>query len=293
MALNKEQRQAKYAEAERLVRTGAVQSRSELQEKLRAKFGEGIRPAKYSTIYREAKVSRVAQVEKTRPRRVEPGVEEIRPVQRKRYKSRRQGKYDFLRERHFTHQEAAELSRLHRRDYYELRKTKLSKGMLVERMEMWADFDKEAKYNGWSQRTRNKKWAELVDDWYVANNFLPEVVKLGGWKLSNYKDEQHWLEKRVWLWFDSVSKTLPEEYRYTNDQSSLRKKPGRLDKYQKAKRAKENAEKESWIASLMITARNDPSRDEQLTKQAQNLGFKGKSLYQTALTRKRKEAGNG
>ena len=289
--LTPEQRQAKYTEAERLARQEKL-SRRDINIRLKQdpRFGEGIRPAKYTPIYREITRQREAPPPKAAPRRAVEA-EEIRPVARKQYKTRRQGKYDFLRERHFTHQEAAELSRLHRRDYYELRKTKLSKGMLEERMELWWDFNKEAKFNGWSQNTRNKKWAELVDDWYVASNFLPKVVKIGGWKFADYKDEEHWLKKRVWIWFDSVSKTLPEEYRYTNDQSSLRKKTGRVGKFEKAKRARENAEKESWIASLMRTARNNPDRDEQLTKQAQNLGFKGKSLYQTALARERKGAG--
>jgi len=211
---------------------------------------------------------------------------------RRRYKTMRQNRYDWLVERHFTEKEAEELSRLRQRRYYELKGLRgYAKGMLKERQELWEDFNKEATSKGWVNGKRDKEWLRLVDDWYIAENYLPQVVKIGGWKFSSYKDKKHWLKKRVWLWFDRVSKQLPEEYRYSNDQSSLRKKgPGLHGRYIKALQAAERAQNKAKVASLKRVALRRPELDEQLTEEAQRSGFRGKSVYLTALAEKRKGA---
>ena len=191
-----------------------------------------------------------------------------------RYGGWRKTHYHKLRDSHFIHEEAHELSRLRRMDYKEI------KPMRRERLKLWEGFDKEATGKGWGKWRKHKEWRLLIQDWYAAKAYMSKKEKIGGWTFA----ENLW--KDVWFWFDTVSQTLPEENRYSNDQSSKRKKgDGPHEKRVKAKREAAQAHNQSWIDGLMRTAGSQPERDKQLTEQAQRLGFQGKSLYRTALKR--------
>ena len=191
-----------------------------------------------------------------------------------RYGGWRKAHYYKLRESHFTHEEAHELSRLKRIDYKEI------KPMRKEREAMWREFDREVTGKGWGKWRRNKEWRSLVQDWYAAKGYMSKKERIGGWVFA----EKLW--KDVWFWFDAESQKLPDEKRYSNDQSSLRKKgAGPKEKQVRARREAEQARNQKWIDDLMRSSARNPERDEQLTAQAQRLGWKGKSLYKTAQRR--------
>ena len=179
--------------------------------------------------------------------------------------------YIKLREAHFTHEEAHELSRLKRMDYKEI------KPMRRERQKLWESFDHESENRGWGKWRRSREWKALIQGWYAAKGFMGKEDKIGGW---TFVDK---LWKNVWFWFDAESKKLPDEKRYSDDQSSLRKKgPGPHEKQIKAKREADQARNQKWIDDLMRSSARNPERDKQLTQQAQRLGWKGKSLYKAS-----------
>ena len=191
-----------------------------------------------------------------------------------RYGGWRKTHYRKLRESHFTHEEAHELSRLKRMDYKEI------KPMRKEREALWIDFDKEATGKGWGKWRRNREWRSLVQDWYAAKGYMGKKERIGGWVFA----DKFWTD--VWFWFDEESQKLPDEKRYSNDQSSLRKKgTGPHEKQIKAKREADQARNQKWIADLMRSSARSPDRDKQLTTQAQRLGWRGKSLYKAAQGR--------
>lgn len=191
-----------------------------------------------------------------------------------RYGGWRKTHYRKLRDSHFIHEEAHELSRLKRLDYKEI------KPMRKEREAMWKDFDQEANGKGWGKWRRNKEWRSLVQDWYAAKGYMSKKEKIGGWTFA----EKLW--KDVWFWFDAESQKLPDEKRYSNDQSSLRKKGvGPKEKLVKAKREAQQAHNQRWIDGLMRSVSREPEKDKQLTSQAQRLGWRGKSLYKAAQRR--------
>jgi len=178
-----------------------------------------------------------------------------------------------LRGEHFLPGEAKELGyHLQRLDYYELLH------MRRQRVRMWGEFDREARSKGWSQNKRNIAWRTRVADWYVRSGYQGKKEKIGAWTFVSKKD--------VWFWFDDISDRLPEEKRYTNDQSSLRKKgSGPKERHIKARREADQARNQRWIDGLMRSVVREPEKDKQLTTQAQRLGWRGKSLYKTAQRR--------
>ena len=182
----------------------------------------------------------------------------------------RMRRYLKYRGAHFTPVEAKELSQLRRLDYHEVII------MVKQRKALWNDFTSLAVNRAWGQTRRKREWYGIVKEWYVANDYVEKGF--AWWK--------KFPTQNIWFWFDDVASRLPIEQRYSNLAPSRRKKGKSLKQREAdARRAVVNVENQRWIDQKMKTVARSPSRDKELTEQAQRLGFKGKSLYRTALRR--------
>ena len=180
-----------------------------------------------------------------------------------RYRSNRiANRYFVFRHYHFLPGEARELKQLHRLDY---RETRI---MVSQRVGMWKEFRHNASPT-WSPAMMRREWVSHVRNWYERSGFVAKSFFM--WRASS--------QKNVWLWFDAVSKTLPEEERYSK---GGRRKGDNGKDFARAARVMETARNQQFIEGLKRTVLRHPERDDQLTKQARRLGWKGSSLLRDA-----------
>jgi len=170
---------AKMAEARRLSQQGYT--RRQINPILREKYGEGIRPARYTPIYAE----RVATVSRK---------EATRPAPRRKFRLERQARYGWLVERHFTDDEARRLSKLHR-----IQESKGVAKMVEVRRQLWDKFLRTATERGWSKDKRREMWRRGLARWYRRNGYITKRTFKG--------------KKRptTWGWYKDVQKSLPIE----------------------------------------------------------------------------------
>lgn len=177
--LTKVQREQKYAEARRLA--GEGYSRRKIDVLLKQQFGEGIGHAEYTPIYRE-------RVEVVREK------EEARPAPQRILRKGRRGRYDWLIDRHFTDDEATQLSKL--------RNIQSSKGiakMVSVRQSLWEQFIKVAASHGWNKEQRRDGWRRGLARWYRRNGYITKKFHKGKKRPS------------AWMWYKSVQRQLPIE----------------------------------------------------------------------------------
>ena len=212
-------------------------------------------------------------------------------IRKRRYvKESRQKRREYFEKQHFTKREALELSRLHRKDYFELIGTKQQTGMIEERRRLWEAFDEDAKRSrGRSYGNDSRVWKDFLTDWYTAKGFVPKLVKLGAWKFSTHKDDKQWRAKRVWIWFNAIRDSLPEELQCDSpggrDHRSLTWDERRHKSELEAIREKDKMPDALWQEKAMEGVVKHPQTDRTITDIARSHGFKGKSLYKTALRR--------
>ena len=169
-------------------------------------------------------------------------------------KTRRYFKY---RGAHFTPVEAKELSSLHRLDYREVII------MVRQRRRLWRDFTRLAVNREWGPTRRKREWYGIVKEWYERNNYVEKGY--AWWK--------KFPEKNVWIWFDAVSYSLPEEDRYTKNSRRLDK--AKLEPYEKVEA---KVMDRRIVEGLKIEARRNPANAPHLLGLARYHGFRGRSL---------------
>ena len=177
--LTQSQQSAKYAEARRLSQRGYT--RRQINAILREEFGEGIRPARYTPIYRE----RVAVVTRK---------EADRPAPQRKFRSSRQARYDWLVDRHFTDDEATRLSKL--------RTLQTSKGiakMVATRAALWEQFLRISTARGWNKEQRRDGWRRGLSRWYKRNGYITK---------RSYRGKKR---PSAWMWYKGIQKQLPIE----------------------------------------------------------------------------------
>lgn len=108
-----------------------------------------------------------------------------------RLKGERGSRYDWLRRRHFVHDEARRLSHV--------REVKASPGvalMVGQRAALWDRFVYKAARRGWSKIRRRQEWRAMVAKWYRRNGYISKGVR-GKRRAS------------VWMWYKAVQSDLP------------------------------------------------------------------------------------
>jgi hypothetical protein len=134
------------------------------------------------------------------------------------FKQRRQARYQKLLDIGFLKIEAFSLSKVKTLRYYELQVMMKQRKLKKER------FDKVANKGAWSYKKREAEWALSVRRWYKRNKYDKRTT-------DKKREWQPW-----WVWYDDVSKKLPDEKRYTQiRQLRGKKKAGKMLPSEKAK----------------------------------------------------------
>lgn len=192
---------------------------------------------------------------------------------------RRRGRYDRLRELHFTHGEALELSRLR---YTKKKVPTELKVMVRQRDALWLSFVKQATDNGWGKTRQGIEWRNKVADFYVKRNFRgKEEIRIGAFRFGDLSS------KDVFLWFDQVRSRLPVDLRWDSPRkhSRMSRKERRAKAQAERGRAVERRVQEIRLKEFMKEVVRQPHLDKQLSTTARNFGFKNKSLLATARKR--------
>ncbi len=161
--------------------------------------------------------------------------------------------------------------------------------MIEERRRLWEAFEDDAKRRGKTYGNDSQVWKDFLGEWYIAKGYVPEVVKLGGWKFANYKDDKQWRKKRVWIWFNDIRDSLPEELQCDSpggrDHRPLTWEERQHKADLEAIRERDKMPDARWLDKAMEGVVKHPQTDITITSIAKSHGFKGKSLYKTALRR--------
>ena len=245
-------RQERIAYAERSVTRDPYISRRELQKKLKGRFGVGLRDKWVGDLIRPAK--RTATQREIVKRRT---VIEVKVAKERRFKPKRQERYNKYRKAGFMPKEALQFSKI--RKFITSASVQI---MIDQRERLLRRFVARAGREGWGTARRQREWQKTVTNWYTKHGYLTKKDKKGRRRIS------------PWEWFHQVHGNLPPELQdgeYLKHQRGGRKKQAQVS-IKKVLRSQ-------WINELKerIAVEPDPKRRAQFREQIR--------IHQKALRR--------
>jgi len=247
MALSKEARQELLGYARSRVESGTSRRKLDIQLRDYSERKYGIRVAIGKETYHNLYIERVEAVKR--------GLEaQERGYKLGKYREGRQYRYDWLRYRHFTHDEAERLSSARLR----LEGNKGLARMVALRSWQFDQFSRMATQKGWSTGKQITEWRAKLGRWYRANGHVTYWPHKGKFRPS------------VWMWYKAEQRKLPPE-----DQEGPypeRKRRQRSVSKHKVRLSKEANELKAAIASSTFSQRNKQRFRQRLERVELELG---------------------
>tara|TARA_Y100000310_G_scaffold225030_1_gene226946 strand:- start:4742 stop:5392 length:651 start_codon:yes stop_codon:yes gene_type:complete len=157
-----------------------------MDEVLRAEYGLSIGKATHSRLF-NVRVQRITQLITER---------EARIIGYKTPKTKREQRYNWLRERHFNRDEALRLSHLRR-----LQGSAGIQKMVNERAAVWNGFVRTAARRGWSsEKERRTEWRKYLARWYRRKGYVTKGVRKAPKGTP-----------AIWVWYNKIQDALPLE----------------------------------------------------------------------------------
>ena len=229
-------RQERIDYAQQILDRKPYTSKRALQRAVKARYGVGL-----SDTYRRDLIRPAKQAEFTR-RAIAISPVVVKPRIRK---PKRQQRYEYLINAHFTPDEALRFSRIRNiKKNFAFIGGGNQEGMIAERRQLFTRFLERAGQRGWGIQKQRREWANTISKWYKDNGLLTRKGKLSPWS-----------------WYNKTSDNLPHELQDEYPRPHSRKRQD-LPTIKKIDRSR-------WINQLRqrIAVEPDPKRRADFRRQ--------------------------